>query len=152
MLNGQNCCNVCSIPLDAEYFDESTILEEEELPQRGERALLARFQVHPQYCGALTCFSQFSDAYAIDNSKVRTPGLRWILMRNSQPLFPYHKLESIVNPWGYGGFGFLIRLDENSLVEFVLENRSFDFQDQEICSLGGRIMGRYWYNKIYGHR
>ena len=152
MWSGKSCCDICGIPLDAEYFDESLILEEAELPKKGERMVLARFQVHPQYCGVLTCFAQFTDAYAIDNSKVNTPGLGWILMRNSQPLFPYHNLESIVNPWGYGGFSIRIRLDENALVEFVLENRGFDFERREVSSVGGRIVGRYWYNKVYGHR
>jgi hypothetical protein len=153
-----NCCNICGIPLDAEYFDVSGILENKEnknqLPKKGERAVLASFQIHPQYCGVLECFAQFTDLYAHDNSMIDTPGLFWMILRNGQPVFPYHQLESIVNPWGYNNFSFMIRLEENAKVEFVIYNRAFDFADQEhpINKVGGRIMGRYWYNPIYGGR
>lgn len=145
-----DCCNICGIPLDAEYFDESSILVEDQLPQPGERAVLANFEIHPQYCGVLQCFSQFTDLFANDNSMIATPGLQWMILRNGQPIFPYHKLESIVNPWGYNNYSFLIRLDENSKVEFVIHNRNFDFQHHEINQVGGRIIGRFWYNRIYG--
>jgi len=141
------CCDICGIPLDAEYFDESGFIECKNL-RPGERAVLARFQVHPQYCGVLQCFSQFSDAYARDNSEARTPGLIWMILRNGQPVAPYHRLESIVNPWGYGSYGFQVRLDENALVEFVVNHNGGIDEDIEV--VGGRIMGRYWYNRIYG--
>lgn len=142
-------CDICGIPLDAEYFDESGFVANDRLPRPGERAVLARFQIHPQYCGVLQCFSQFTDAYARDNSEARTPGLQWMILRNDQPVAPYHRIESIVNPWGYGSYGFQVRLDENAKVEFVVQNRSFEFDD-EIEVVGGRIMGRYWYNRAYG--
>ncbi len=148
MLNG--CCDICGIPVDAEYFDESGFVSGDALPRPGERAVLASFQIHPQYCGVLQCFAQYTDLFAHDNAQVHTPGLEWILLRNGQPLFPYHRLESILNPWGFGNYSFLIRLDESSRVEFVLHNRSFDFQGQEVFKVGGRIMGRFWYNDIYG--
>jgi len=150
VLNG--CCDVCGIPLDAEYFDVSGFIGGEDLPPPGERALLAGFEIHPQYCGALQCFVQFTDEFAFDNSRVHTPGLEWVLLRNGQPIFPYHELESLVNPWGYANYTFLIRLDEASRVEFVLRNRSWDFTrtDRRIEQVGGRIMGRFWYNRAYG--
>jgi hypothetical protein len=98
----------------------------------------------------LTCFSQFTNAYALDHSRVLTPGLEWSIQRNGQPIFPYQKMESILNPWGYGSYGFRIRLDQNSRVEFVVYNRDFDRQEHQVDSIGGRLMGRYWYNAIYG--
>lgn len=149
-MNVNGCCDICGIPLDAEYFDVSGFLTGEELPRRGERAVMASFQIHPQYCGVIQCFSQFTDKFANDNSEVHTPGLQWILLRNGQPIFPYHNLESIVNPWGYGNYSFLIRLDENAKIEFVLHNRDFNFETEEICKVGGRIIGRFWYNRVYG--
>lgn len=141
------CCDFCGIPLDAEYFDEAGFIDSEKL-RAGERAVLARFQVHPQYCGVLQCFSQFSDAYARDNSEARTPGLIWMILRNGQPVAPYHRIQSIVNPWGYGSYGFQIRLDENALVELVVHRDGCIDEDIEV--IGGRIMGRYWYNRAYG--
>lgn len=148
VLNG--CCDICGIPLDAEYFDVSGFATDSELPPPGERAVLASYKIHRQYCGVLQCFAQFTDEFAFDNSRVHTPGLEWILLRNGQPLFPYHRLESIVNPWGYGNYSFLIRLDEGSEVEFVIHNRSFDFGERRIQKVGGRIIGRFWYNRVYG--
>ncbi len=144
------CCDICGIPLDAEYFDVSGFLRADKLPRRGERAILASFQIHPQYCGVLQCFAQFTDLFAHDNSEVETPGLQWMLLRNGQPIFPYHNLESLVNPWGYSNYSFMIRLDENSRVEFAIYNRDINFVRQEIDNVGGRIMGRFWYNRIYG--
>lgn len=141
------CCDICGIPLDAEYFDESGFVKSENL-RAGEQAVLARFQVHPQYCGVLQCFSQFSDAYARDNSEARTPGLTWMILRNGQPVAPYHRVQGIVNPWGYGSYGFQIRLDENALVELVVQHNGNIDEDIEV--IGGRIMGRYWYNRVYG--
>lgn len=150
MLNG--CCDICGIPLDAEYFDVSGFVSDGELPPPGERAVLASFQIHRQYCGVLQCFAQFTDEFAFDNSRVHTPGLEWILLRNGQPLFPYHRVESIVNPWGYGNYTFLIRLDESSKIEFVLDNKGWNFEDNDrlIKTVGGRIIGRFWYNRVYG--
>ena len=149
-MSSRGCCDVCGVPVDAEYFDESGILIGDQLPRKGEQAVMARFQVHRQYCGVLQCFAQFTDLYANDNSMVDTPGLVWTLRRNGQPIFPYHRLESIINPWGYGNYSFLIRLDEGSTVEFVLHNQGFDFEATDLTKVGGRIMGRYWYNRIYG--
>ncbi len=146
------CCDVCGIPLDAEWFDESGFVTTPDLPPPGERAMLAGFQLHSQYCGVLSWFAQFTDAYAIDNSQVATPGLEWIIMRNGQPLFPYHNLESIVNPWGYGGTTFSVRLDENARVELFIHNRAFDYEASEVTQVGGRIMGQYWYNAAFGER
>lgn len=153
--------DTCGVPVDAEYFDVSGFLKEDQLPRKGERAVLASFQIHPQYCGALECFIQFTDLFAFDNSQVETPGLEWIILRNGQPLFPYNKVESIVNPWGYAYHSFLIRLDENAKVEFVIFNRDFDFflfgqpdetiEENAIGKVGGRLLGRYWYNEKYGN-
>lgn len=144
------CCDVCSIPLDAHCFDVSGFASGESLPQPGERIVLATFEVHPQYCGVLECFAQFTDVFANDNSRVRTPGLEWVLLRNDKPIFPYQRIESVLNPWGYGNYSFRARLDENSRVDFVLRNHDFDFSAHHMCEVGGRMMGRYWYNSQYG--
>jgi hypothetical protein len=165
-------CLVCGMPFDAEYFDVSGAvgtakdasgsdpfaqfrdpLKIEELPRRGEQVVLASFQLHPQYCGALTHFAQFTDLYARDNSQIDTPGFEWLILQNGKPVFPYTRLERVVNPWGYNCLPIAVRLDENAKVEFVLRNRSISEPGAyPIDAFAGRIMGRYWYNETFGGR
>jgi hypothetical protein len=165
-----NCCRICGIPLDAEYFDVSGFVGEGEavnqfknfglqlpgpLPNRGEQVVLASFQLHPQYCGVLTYFSQYTDLYVKDNTLILTPGFEWSITQNGKPVFPYTRLETIVNPWGYNCLPVLVRLDENARVEFVLRNRAIkdtDLPTYPIKAFAGRIMGRYWYNDSFGGR
>ena len=157
-------CDICGIPLDAEYFDvsgfvglgmppHSSLQFPSELPSRGEQTVLASFQLHPQYCGVLTYFSQYSDLYARDNTQILTPGFEWIILQNGKPVFPYTRLEMIVNPWGYNCLPVLVRLDENARVEYVIRNRAIgDLANYPIKAFAGRIMGRYWYNDVFGGR
>jgi hypothetical protein len=183
-------CMICGIPLDAEYFDVSGFVgkarfidktrseidadlvdpfdqafglpQPEGLPPRGEQRVLASFQLHPQYCGVLTYFSQYTDLYARDNAQILTPGFEWIILQNGKPVFPYTRLDMIVNPWGYNCLPVLVRLDENARVEFVIRNRGIKDDDLKerpprpprypIRTFAGRIMGRYWYNDSFGGR
>jgi hypothetical protein len=142
-------CNVCGIPLDSEYFDESGVAE---APSPGKVVVLARFELPPQYCGVLEYFAQFTDLHAKDPSQIRTPGLEWRILSNNRPLYPYITLDRIVNPWGNGSFPIAIRLDESSTLEFVVRrvgNGNSDDGDV-ICTVAGRILGRYRYNTAYG--
>ena len=182
-------CVICGIPVDAECFDVSGVVGSElrrieldgepldfftdfgvslpePLPRRGEQKILASFQLHPQYCGVLTYFAQFTDLYAIDNSRIQTPGFEWLILQNGKPVFPYTRLEMIINPWAYNCLPISIRLDENAKVEFVIRNRSIKDEDLEkstdgstgksprypIRVFGGRLVGRYWYNEVFGGR
>jgi hypothetical protein len=165
-----NCCTICGIPLDAEYFDVSGFVGNgvavdkfrdfglqppNPLPRRGEQVVLASFQLHPQYCGVLTYFSQYTDLYVGDNTLILTPGFEWSILQSGKPMFPYTRLETIVNPWGYNCLPVLVRLDENARVEFVLRNRGIrdtDLPNYPIKAFAGRIMGRYWYNDSFGGR
>jgi hypothetical protein len=160
--SNNNSCVICGIPLDAEYFDVSGFvgagmpadpsLKLGAIPERGEQVVLASFQLHQQYCGALTYFSQYTDLYAGDNRNILTPGFEWIITQNGKPIFPYTRLEMIVNPWGYNCLPVAVRLDENAKVEFILRNRSISNPKYPIKAFAGRIMGRYWYNEIFGGR
>lgn len=141
----------------------------EELPRRGEQKVLASFQLHPQYCGVLTHFAQYTDLYARNNSQLFTPGFEWMILQNGKPLFPYTRLEFIINPWGNNCLPVAVRLDENARVDFVIRNRSVNDTDLQavfdpltgqlvtapkypIRAFAGRIMGRYWYNESFGGR
>jgi hypothetical protein len=136
----------CGIPLDSQYFDDAEVVQ---APVVGASAVVARFELPAQYCGVLEYFSQFTDVFGRDPSAVETPGLRWQILANRQPLYPYNQLELIVNPWGNGSFQFSIRLPEGAVVEMVV--RRTDQRAPEITRVGGRLMGRYWYSTAYGN-
>ena len=139
----------CGIPLDSQYFDDSRFAA---LPAVGASALLARVELPPQYCGVLQYFSQFTDLFSRDPAEVQTPGLRWQILANRQPLSPYHQLTTILNPWGFGSFEFSIRLPEGALLELVVRriDELVNFSGQPIAIVGGRLLGRFWYNSAYG--
>jgi len=145
-------CVACGIPVDSQYFDDSSV---QAAPAIGEELVLARFDLPSQYCGILQYFSQFTDTFAVDNSKITTPNIEWKLLVNSHALFPYINVRRIINPWGYGSFPVNIKVDENSTVELVARGVIDDGTAppgaaSSICFVGGRIVGRFWYNSSYG--
>jgi hypothetical protein len=62
-------------------------------------------------------------------------------------------LRHIANPWGFGSYPLNIRLDENSSLELIArrvkEATTVPILDR-VKRVGGRIMGRFWYNPCYG--
>ena len=148
-------CAMCRIPLDSQCFDESQITLP---PVVGSEVVLARFRLPPQYCGVLEYFAQYTDAQARDQAQVETPGLEWSMLSNGRPLFPYLRFDRILNPWGKGSFPVYVRLDEGATVEFVVRGVAAvsTASDRPIVEspaptrVGGRIVGRYWYNAAYG--
>lgn len=143
-----NVCHICGIPWDAGYFDESNILP---APQLGQELVLARYELHRNYCGVLMSFAQFTEPYAANNANVRTLGYQWQIRCNGQPRDPYLNLDHILNGWGQTGLAVHLRLDEGCVVEMVIRNFSVSDNDpRKLGLVGGRITGRYWYNTIYG--
>lgn len=147
--SGDYRCVRCGIPVDSECFDESSITD---LPLPGRDVVLARFELPPQYCGALEYFSQFTNLIASNPAEIETRGLDWALLANGRPLSPYLRFDRILNPWGYGSFPVTVRLDESATIELVARNRSYapPAGAAEITRIGGRIVGRYWYDAAYG--
>ena len=137
-------CAACGVPFDSQYFDDSSV---QPVPERGAEIVLARFDLPPQYCGVLKYFAQFTNAFATSSANVDTPGIEWKLLVNGHAMFPYINLRHIVNPWGFGSYEVNIRLDESSTIELVA--RIID-NDPKIQTIGGRIVGRFWYNPAYG--
>jgi hypothetical protein len=131
-------CHICGIPADAGIFDRSHILG---VPAVGGEAVLAQFTLHRNYCGELLYFAQY-----VDPPAVATPGLLWEIRFNGRAREPYQGLDHIVNPWGLCGFPLNIRLDEGALVELAVRNVGGGAFNQ----VGGRLVGRYWYNTAYG--
>lgn len=144
----QNICHICGVPWDAGFFDEANIRD---APEQGKEIVLARYQLHRNYCGVLMSFAQFTQKYARDNSQVQTPGYRWQIRCNGQPRDPYLTFEHILNPWGYGGIPVPLRLEEGCVVELAIRNVDVPVGDaRELVLVGGRITGRYWYNTDFG--
>ncbi len=146
-------CAKCGMPLDARYFDSSSIAKVK-VQDIGSEIALARFELPAEYCGVLEYFSQWTDAWAGDHLQVETPKIEWGILVNRRPLDPYLPWRHIVNPWGYGSFPMALRLDESVLLEFVarvvtpLPGTTDDVKEPK--KLGGRLVGRYWYNAAFG--
>jgi hypothetical protein len=139
----------CGVPIDCQYFDTSNIVP---LPTVGGTVVLARVELPAQYCGMLEYFSQFSDLFSRDPSEVLTAGLLWQIRSNGQPLSPYNQLNAILNPWGFGSFQLAIRLQEGAVLELIARRvgEIVASPGKQLNLIGGRLVGRYWYNATYG--
>lgn len=141
-----NVCQICRVPLDAGYFDVASI---KKAPQNvGDEVEVARYELHPQYCGTLLYFMQ----YAEESGKQvisHTPGYEWLILCNNQPRAPYLPTDLILNPWGTNTPPIHLRLEEGCTVRFVVR-RVAAAGTVEMSKVGGRLLGRTWYNTIYG--
>ncbi len=148
--SSSQACARCGIPLDAQHFDVSSVVA---MPRDGGRdVVLARFGLPPEYCGVVEFFSQFTDEHARDPSQIDTPSLRWSLRVNQRPMYPYLELDHIVNPWGVGSFPVSLRLDDAAVLELVVRRvpTTPDQAAHDIKKVGGRVTGRYWYDRAFG--
>jgi len=150
----ETVCPVCAIPADAGYFDNSNIVAAptSEKPE----VVLARYELHPNYCGELQYFAQFTDAYAENPAQVVTPNLEWQIRSDGEPLAPWLTFDRIINPWGLCGFPIHMRLREGCLLELVVRFKGnpgiIAFSPTSVSLVGGRLLGRYWYNPAFGGR
>ncbi|MET0555849.1 MAG: hypothetical protein ABW221_22610 [Vicinamibacteria bacterium] len=147
-------CYVCGIPADASYFDDSSIVG---APSGGSEVVLARFESHPNYCGVLQYFAQYTDAHAASPVEVETPGLEWQIRSDGRPLAPWLAFRRIINPWGLSGFPIHVRLAEGSLTELVVRDVGGGVVLLgpgllPVTRVGGRLLGQYWYNPAFGGR
>jgi hypothetical protein len=146
---GDTMCARCGIAADSKYFDESGITA---LPPAGRDVVLARFELPPQYCGVLEYFSQFTNLLAANPAEIETPGLDWAIVSNGRPLAPYLRFDRILNPWGFVSLRIALRIDESATIELLVRNRGYAPRQNApaIDRVGGRIVGRYWYDSTYG--
>ena len=140
-------CVLCGIPLDAQYFDESRIVDLESEPDEYRTIKVVQFDLPPQYCGVLQQFFQFSDLLADDPTRIDTPDLEWTIRVNGHPLHPYLGFQHIVNPWGSPCCPIAIRLDEGARLDFAVRRLG---ASPGVRRIGARLVGRYWYNTAYG--
>jgi hypothetical protein len=144
-----NICHICGIPSDAGFFDASSI---KEAPPQGQEVILARYELHRNYCGMLLYFAQFAQfttPLPSGANEVETPGYQWQIRCNGQPRDPYLTFAHIINPWGLSGFPVYLRLEEGCVLEFAIRKVGDD-QGKALTKVGGRLLGRYWYNSAYG--
>ncbi len=144
-------CHICGIPQDAGFFDESNVFDvgpNGRPLQPGQELVLARYELHRNYCGLLMYFAQFTNLYAADPQAVKTPGYQWQIRCNGQPRDPYLTFGHIINPWGLSGFPVYLRLEEGCTLEFAIRN--VGSTQNTLTEVGGRILGRTWYNPVYG--
>jgi hypothetical protein len=146
-------CHICGIPADASYFDDSSIADAP--AKSGAEVVLAKFDLHASYCGELQYFAQYTDAYAKSPVEVETPNLEWQIRVDGQPLAPWLTFSRIINPWGLTGFPIHIRLREGGLLEFVVRFTGgsiigFSPSTIPVTRVGGRLLGRFWYNPAFG--
>ncbi len=141
-------CNSCGVPFDSQYFDASGVFD---APLIGQSVPLAEVNLPPQYCGVLEYFAQFTDEHANNPAAIRTDGIEWIILVDGSPLFPYLRLDRIVNPWGEGAASIAIRLPEGATIRFIARGvATRNGNPSGINEVGGRLVGRYWYNVADG--
>jgi len=140
-------CVLCGIPLDAQYFDESRIVDLQSEPEEYRTIVMVQFDLPPQYCGVLQNFFQFTDLLASDPTRIDTPDLEWTIRVNGHPLYPYLGFQHIVNPWGSSCCPVDIRLDEGARLDFAVRRLG---ASPGVRRIGARLSGRYWYNSAYG--
>jgi hypothetical protein len=148
-------CHVCGIPADASYFDDSSIASVPDVTRV--EVVLAKYELHPNYCGVLQYFAQYTDAYALSPAAVETPDLEWQIRSDGQPLAPWLTFRRIINPWGLSGFPIHLRLREGSLTELVVRFAGTGpviplLNTPPVTQVGGRLLGRFWYNPEFGGR
>lgn len=147
-----NVCQVCGIPLDAGYFDVASFQDAPGFGNNLNKAEveLARYELNPQYCGTLLYFTQYAEQEAPKHQVIsHTPGYEWVLLCNNQPRAPYLPTSLILNPWGATNLPIELRLEEGCTLRFIVR-RVASTVPQELSLVGGRLLGRSWYNTIYG--
>lgn len=142
-----NTCQICGVPLDANYFDNASIKAAPRNP--GDEVEVARYALHPQYCGILLYFAQYAEPENFERKLVETPGYQWLVLCNNQPRDPYLPTSLILNPWAENNLPVHLRLEEGCVVRLVVR-RTTTSPGPLLIKVGGRLQGRYWYNNIYG--
>lgn len=153
-----NVCQICGVPVDAGYFDVASI---QDAPGSGKNLQkteveVARYELNPQYCGTLLYFTQYAEQETPPQPPqqviCKTPGYEWLILCNNQPRAPYLPTSLILNPWGYNALPVHLRLEEGCTLRFVVRKVRPSAGEGKInlSKVGGRLLGRTWYNTIYG--
>jgi hypothetical protein len=150
-----NVCQICGIPVDAGYFDVASIQDAPGFRsgknEDKTEVELAHYELNPQYCGTLLYFMQYAELIRTRRQVLsNTPGYEWLILCNNQPRAPYLPTSLILNPWGYNALPIHLRLEEGCTVRFVVRKLTPAAGDVKLSQVGGRLLGRTWYNTQYG--
>lgn len=151
-----NVCQICGVPLDAGYFDVADIQDAPGSGRNKEKTEVevARYELNPQYCGTLLYFTQYAEQETLPQPPQqvisKTPGYEWIILCNNQPRAPYLPTNLILNPWGYNALPIHLRLEEGCTLRFVVRKVPPAAGEVKLSQVGGRLLGRTWYNTVYG--
>src|SRR6476469_2064625 len=136
-----NLCQVCSVSMDAGYFDVASM---QDAPGFGNNSgkteiEVARYELHPQYCGTLLYFMQYAEQSDPKRQVMSyTPGYQWVILCNDQPRAPYLPTELILNPWGANALRIELRLEEGCTLRFVV--RKVASVEPQLSKVGGRLL------------
>jgi hypothetical protein len=147
-----NVCQICGVPLDAGYFDVAGIQDAPGFEKNKDKTEVevARYELSPQYCGTMLYFTQYAEESVTKRQVIsKTSGYEWLILCNNQPRAPYLPTELILNPWGYNALPIHLRLEEGCTLRFVVRKVAPTVA-VELSQVGGRLLGRSWYNTIYG--
>lgn len=136
-------CVACGTRFDAQHFDALGFVN---APAPGRRIVIARFELPSQFCGVLHGFQQL--ASVDDDELIETPGIEWQLRVNGRPLDPYLGFQAVLNRWGHEPPRLAIAVDEGHTIELAAQGIATDPRGN--VRLGGRLMGRYWFNDAHG--
>ena len=144
-----NFCNICGAPLDADYFDVVQLSACACERRPGSRAGAPRAAFAVLRRAAL--FRPVRRAGRTDSRQVlsETPGYEWVILCNNQPRAPYLPTSLILSAWGLNAFPVNLRLEEGCVVRFVVRQGHASARRRRSITLsqvGGRLMGRSWYN------
>ena len=150
-----NLCQICGVPMDAGYFDVAGI---QDAPGFGINLTkieveVARRELNPQYCGTMLYFMQYAEELGTKRQVLsKTPGYEWLILCNNQPRAPYLPTNLILNPWGCNALPIHLRLEEGCTLRFVVRKVTPVAGETEVklSQVGGRLLGRTWYNTMYG--
>ena len=148
-----NVCQICGVPVDAGYFDVASF-KDAPVGMRARRGGAGALRAASRSTAAPCSISPSSRKTGSDARQVisQTPGYEWIILCNNQPRAPYLPTSLILNPWGYNALprspaiGGRMRR-QSSWSEKLLLPRG---RAVTLSQVGGRLMGRSWYNTNYG--
>ena len=140
-------CAACGSAVDSLYFDVAGFAA---VPERDGTVILVRQEIPRQYCAVLEGFQQFVPPELLPDGPVETRLIQWSIRANGRPLDPYTGFHALLNRWGEPWNRVAINLEEGTMLELVARFLAPPRTRDTSLRVGGRLMGRYWFDDPYG--